>query len=83
MLPQDDHKAAAFIMALDEWPDTIEDFNFWRDHWENHFPEMIKAEHFGDCTKAPMTCLRCQAENALERVPVYRKILSASEEPAS
>jgi len=41
--------------------------------------EFKDAEHFGDCTKAPISCLRCEADEAFGMVPIIRIMFSLNE----
>lgn len=34
--------------------------------WEHGVKPALEAEHFGDCTKQPQACIRCQAEYTME-----------------
>ena len=34
--------------------------------WEHGIKPALDAEHFGDCTKQPQACIRCQAEYTME-----------------
>lgn len=66
-----DHELAVRIMALEE----VEGIDAWIAKWDRTFAEWGKSEHCGDCTKVPMTCLRCTYEEVMARVPDYRRVL--------
>lgn len=62
--------------------ENVEDAARWLAHWKRvNILDTINNAHFGDCTKAPITCLRCLAEEAKRMVPVYRKLFYIPESP--
>ena len=64
--------AIAHLTLMDA--ETPEEVNTWREHWRRVFDGMLTAEHYGDCTKTPSTCVRCVADEAMKMVPVYRSL---------
>ncbi len=55
-----------------------DDFAFWWKakgaEWSTAFPQWLASEHYGDCTKQPITCMRCFAEHY---APMARAIVAA------
>ncbi len=41
--------------------------------WEQYYVPALQEEHFGDCTKQPQACHRCQAEDVTRMVDIVRK----------
>jgi hypothetical protein len=62
---------ASVLMAYEE-----DDSAVWlkgkRDEWPKMFLDGLTAEHFGDCTKAPITCMRCMAESFKKKIDAMR-----------
>lgn len=68
-------EVATVLMA-----DGEEDRGFWllakRAEWPEMFRNGLAEAHFGDCTRAPVTCIRCLAEQYHERVKTLRAAVS-------
>jgi hypothetical protein len=59
-------KLAALLMARD---DTEGHLPIHQDtiHWfQNHITNHRNAEHDGDCTKMPYSCIRCNVDSVLK-----------------
>jgi len=64
---------AQFIGAIegDDFDNPTEDDLKWGEQFVDSFPQIMKTErHFGDCTKAPVSCSIC----------IYRTLLLDYEE---
>lgn len=44
--------------------------------WEETWKPALEQEHFGDCTKQPQACFRCQAEDCMRLADIVRKGLT-------
>ncbi len=62
---------ASMMMAIEE-DDSAMRLKAKRDEWPQMFRESLTAEHFGDCTKKPITCMRCMAESFKAKVDALR-----------
>ena len=40
--------------------------------WEQYYVPALQGEHFGDCTKQPQACHRCQAEDVMRLFAIVR-----------
>ena len=65
-----DDEVAILILSLEE---DDGDYASWADHWRKHWESFRDQDHYGDCTKVPMTCSRCVYEETMKRVPQYRE----------
>lgn len=68
----------AAMLAIEEGEHQHGWFAKWRDSMDEW-----KGEHFGDCTKAPISCLRCAYDEAMKRLPEFKRVLAdlVSEQP--
>ena len=62
---------AAVLMAYEE-DDSASWLKGKRTAWPALFRDGLTMEHFGDCTKAPTTCLRCMAESFKKKIDALR-----------
>lgn len=66
---------AAVLMASEE-DDAASWLKGKRDEWPAMFRDGLTAEHFGDCTKAPITCMRCMAESFKNKIDAMRAAIT-------
>ncbi len=52
--------------------ESLENINNYWIRWKKYYIPSLKEEHCGDCTKIPMTCIRCLTEDYYEKA---KKIL--------
>lgn len=38
-----------------------------KEKWNNDFLPALNTEHYGDCVKVPMTCIRCYVETIMKK----------------
>lgn len=68
------YEIAAVMMAWEEDWSTA----WFKDHhrdWPDMFRIGLTQEHFGDCCKKPITCIRCMAETFHTKVAAMQAVL--------
>ena len=73
-----DDEMIAAMLAIEE----MEFQEGWFEKWRGSMDEW-KGPHFGDCTGAPISCLRCAYEDAQKRLPGFKKVIAALTAPAA
>ena len=73
-----------FGLRYDDFGD--EDWLTWERcvrRWEDKWKPALQEEHFGDCTKQPTVCFRCQAEDVVRVARLIRAALTAGKKKKS
>ena len=73
--------AIVFALRYDDFGD--EDWITWERcarRWEETWKPALQEEHFGDCTKQPQACFRCQAEDVVRLATLIRAAIAATPE---